>query len=106
MNIRQPGQIDRIIVVETPSPAVPDGAGGFTHGWQTKYGNVWAKVERLTGSRLLEFGNVQFGEMYEITIRNNWIVAYGDRLAYRGKPLTIHTVDSNEPEQTVITAWA
>lgn len=106
MNIRQPGQLNSLLTIQKPDTAVPDGAGGFTHAWIDAHLKVWARVERLSGSRLLEFGNVQFTEMYEITIRNNWMVSYGDRLAYRGKPLTIHTVDNNESEQTVITAWA
>jgi len=69
-----------------------DGQGGFYENPSTVK-TAFAKVERMSGKRQVEYQQLYEGEIYEVTMRYNTAstIKQGDnRLIYEGKNLTIH----------------
>ena len=63
-----PGELRERIYIEE-EVTTPDGSGGSTTEWQTKFGPLWAHVRPMRGTERGHAGQQQAESLYKVFIR-------------------------------------
>jgi len=69
----------------------PDGAGGTTGTWATKF-TFMAEVKPMSGYRRLEYSQIIKGNPYQITTHYRTDISAKGRLIVNGTEIAIHSV--------------
>lgn len=96
-------RVDIIEVVQ----GQPDGIGGYATT-QSVVGTVWANVEEVDGTRVLEGNRVTNHSPYNITLRTGtYNLTTENILRYNGTDMTINSVRVDQDKRwTIVQAYA
>ena len=89
------GRFKKRITVQRVTNPSQDELGGNVGDFVT-IGTHWARVNRLSGSRGLEFEKVNNSRPFNITVRGDVDILEDDLIIYEGQTLTIISVETDE----------
>jgi len=81
---------------------VPDGAGGFSDGWEA-FATVWIALTPLGGSDAFGLGRLEARVRHRIDLRRRTDVYAGQRVQAGTRLFRIHTVLDEGPSSAVMT---
>lgn len=70
---------------------VPDGLGGFTTTWATRYSDIWASIQPASGSETTRYRRAEGDIMVKITMPYNAVVKVGWRVLFGDIIFSIRT---------------
>ena len=99
----RPGGLKNRIEIFRPSTVV-DAFGGSTVSLSS-LGTFWASVDRVSGSRSLQYETTSFGRPYSIVLRQNIDIEEDDEIVFNSKTLVISSIERDDDRsryQTII----
>lgn len=99
----QAGQLrERIVLLTTAGPALPDGRGGFHPGGADVEQGLWARVRPLNTGEKLRLGQTVDSNAYEITLRKRADIGAKQRIRWQGQTLNVQGVVPDETNEYLL----